>query len=41
MITCKVSNHGAELQSLQKDRYLNHALQPGETFAFTYWIEIQ
>ena len=23
-----------------KDRYLNHSLQPGEQFAFTYWIEI-
>ena len=23
-----------------KDRYLNHALQPGEKFEFTYWIEI-
>ena len=22
-----------------KDRYLNHALQPGETFTFEYWIE--
>ena len=23
-----------------KDRYLNHSLQPGEAFEFTYWIEI-
>ena len=23
-----------------KDRYLNHPLQPGEKFEFTYWIEI-
>jgi galactose mutarotase-like enzyme len=23
-----------------KDRYLNHALQPGEKFVFEYWIEI-
>ena len=22
------------------ERYLNHSLEPGETFAFTYWIEI-
>ncbi len=22
------------------ERYLNHSLQPGETFAFTYWIEL-